>query len=168
MARPNRTDAPEDGAAERPMGPEITAIDEKPSPDDVLVFNSRAGVYQGHLSQAIPELSSERQQRLNMRTLRLQPGLNYTSRELFTKLADQPGLSERLARGEIVEIHSFAALSIPVATGYVKATSDVVTLQRLQAGEKRDAVADAISTQIRLASSDDEVPRNPIGRRATA
>lgn len=172
MARTHRDPSPDEGSTDRPLGPEIQRIDEKPADDDVLVYNGRSGVYQGHLSSVIHDLSSERQQRIAMRTMSLTPGLNYVSRELWGKLVaateNAPtGLAARLAAGEIVEVRSFGHVSIPQATEWVRHTAAVDALKRLRDTEERDKVLEAIDRQIRLATND-EAPSRPIGRRATA
>lgn len=165
-ARESETDAVAD--AGKPLGPDVRPVDEKPAEDDVLVYNSRAGVYQGHLSSVNKQLSTERQQRIDMRTMVLMPGLNYVPRDLFGKLADQPGLSQRLASGEVVEVHSFAAISAPQAIEWIRHTSSLPTLQRLREVPKlQDKVREALETQIRLATNEEE-PTRVLGRRATA
>lgn len=165
MARPTRES--DEGAEAKPLGPEITHIDDKPSADDVLLYNARAGIYTGHLSQVIVALSTDRQQRHDMRTLTLAPGLNYAPRDLFEKLSAQPGLARRIEAGEIVEVRSFAHVSPAQAIAWVKHTASVPSLQRIRETEGRDAVLEAIDEQIRLAK-DDKAATGRMGRRASA
>lgn len=167
MSRPAREPDPAADAG-KPLGPEIRPVDESPAEDDVLVYNARMGVYQGHLSSVNVQLSTERQQRIDMRTLVLMPGLNYAPRDLFGKLSDQPGLAHRIAGGEIIEVHSFAAISAPQAIEWIKHTASLPTLQRLREVPKmQDRVREALEAQIRMATNEEE-PTRVLGRRASA
>lgn len=166
MARPTRES--EEGAVERPMGPEIHVAPEAAAADDVLLFNARAGVYQGYVSQADPAHSSERQQRINTRTLTLLPGLNFAPKALFETLAGQPGMAKRLEAGEILEVADLGALSSPRATAMVKATTSVDTLRRLQERKLPPDILDVIAAQIRNAEQPDDPANRVIGRRASA
>lgn len=148
MARSHTT--PTEGASV--LGPQVAHVDDKPADDDVLIYNSRGGVYQAHATRTNPTLSSDRQARIEVRTLRLLPGLNFAARDLWNTLRGQPGPRERVAEGMLIDVADFAALSDRLASEYVRNTGSVPTLERLLAVEARDKVAEAIRKQIAACS----------------
>jgi len=137
-----------------PLGAEVVGgIDDRPQPNDVLVYNARRGIYMAHLPQVVEEHSSERQQRIQVRTMTCFPGLTFVRRSMWEQLYVTPRVAQRIADGELMEVVDFSAVPGIRASAMVRESADVATLRRLLEGERRDDVERALRKHI------DEVTR---------